>query len=218
MKKSMKVMVNDILVNDLFYLSKFEREGEALENKDFEVRNCVEEVLMLFAVRKGAGNPELAYCIHSQVPDRVNGDRKRLSQVLINLIENAITSTSQGEVFLDIRSRPCKLVNKIELVFKLRDTGSGIPANKINRLFKVTRTEELRHPAEAEPKGPGLVVCKNLIESMGGTISILSEPGIGATFIFNIFFTPALNPEHASIMAAPLGSGKRTVVTSPDVF
>jgi signal transduction histidine kinase len=197
----------------LLISSKFRREGEALEKKDFEVSSCVEEVLMIFAGRLGGSGPVLAYRIDSKVPEQVNGDRKRLSQVLINLVENAVRFTKKGEVFLDIRSQSSKKDNNIGLVFKLRDTGTGIPANRINLLFKEINTKELCDPTGGEPKSPGLIVCKKMVELMGGTIGVLSQPGLGTTFTFKVSFGHALKPRHPFMIPAP-GSGKRIVVTS----
>lgn len=167
--------------------------GEELEKKDFELRSCVAEAHLIFARKIGEGGPELACCIDSRVPEKVNGDRKRLSQILIHLLENAVTHTREGEIILSIRNQRSGQGNKIELVFEIQDTGSGIPANKIGQLFKRIAPQERNGDGEKQPAGPGLVLCKMLVESMGGTIHVQSEPGWGTRFTFNVLFDPALN-------------------------
>jgi signal transduction histidine kinase/ActR/RegA family two-component response regulator len=203
--------VNDILVSDMLNFSKSEREGEELEKRDFELRNCVEEALMIFAGKTGSDGPELAYCIRADVPEQVNGDRKRLSQVLMNLLENAVRYTPQGEIFLDIHSPGVRTGNMVELAFEIRDTGCGIPAGRIDQLFKGITPNDLEQ--EKGPVGLGLVVCKKLVELMGGTIRVESEPGKGTRFTFNIFVGPALKPKHSPLHPGSPAAGKKIIVS-----
>jgi two-component system sensor histidine kinase/response regulator len=198
--------VNGMLVSDLLNFSKSERGGEELEKRDFELRNCVKEVLMMFTGRIENGGPQLSYCIEAQVPEQLNGDRKRLSQILMNLVENAVRNTRKGEIFLIIRNCTPANENKIELEFELRDTGIGIPADRIKQLFNGVVKEDLPGTAEAEPKGLGLVLCKKLAEIMGGSISATSQPGQGATFIFSAVFNPPGSSE----------TGKKITLTTPN--
>jgi two-component system sensor histidine kinase/response regulator len=205
--------VNGILVDDLLNFSKSDRAGEELEKRDFELRNCVEESLMLFAGRMAEGGPELVYCIGAEVPGQVNGDRKRLSQVLINLLENAVRHTSQGEIFLDIRNLGSKTDNRIELVFEISDTGTGIPESKIDQLFKGITSDEVKAVSETRPAGLGLVVCKKLVELMGGKISVLSQPGRGSMFTFNIICNSAFRPKHSPVHPGFSEAGKRITMS-----
>jgi signal transduction histidine kinase/CheY-like chemotaxis protein len=206
--------VNDILVSDLLNYSKAELTGEELEKGDFEVRNCVEEVLKIFAERMEEGGPELAYRIDEQVPEQLNGDRKRLSQVLMNLLENALRYTPTGEVFLDVRCGGKAMDNRLDLVFEVRDTGSGIAPNKMEGLFKGINSVEQGDGPEKKQSGLGLVVCKKLVELMGGNIGVASEPGNGAAFTFNILARPALRPKHSPVNGAFAGTGEIIVVRS----
>jgi two-component system, sensor histidine kinase and response regulator len=209
--------VNDILVSDLLNYSKAELTGEELEKSDFEVRNCVEEVLKIFAERMEEEGPELAYRIDDQVPEQLNGDRKRLSQVLINLLENALRYTQKGEVFLDVRCRGKATDNRLDIVFEVRDTGSGIAPNKIEGLFKGITSPEQDDRPEKKQQGLGLVVCKKLVELMGGTIGVASEQGQGAAFTFNILARPALRPKHSPVHGGFAGAGKVIVVQTATV-
>jgi signal transduction histidine kinase/ActR/RegA family two-component response regulator len=211
--ESLLTAVNGILVSDLLNFSKSERAGEELEKRDFELRNCITEVLSMFANRVGEGGPELSYCIEAGVPEQVNGDRKRLSQILINLVENAVRYTPKGEINLAIRILSITNDHKLSLEFELKDTGCGIPANKLHQLFSGVIGEELSGPTGSEPKGLGLVVCKKLVELMGGNIGVNSQPGQGSSFIFSIFFSPALKPKHSPLNPGMAEPGKKTVIS-----
>lgn len=191
-------------VNDVLDSPRSDQAGEELEKRDFDLRDCVEESLMLFVGRTEEDAPKMVYCIDSKVPGQINGDRKRLSQVLTNLLENSVRHTSQGEIFLGIRKLGTKRDNRIELAFKISDTGTGIPASKMGQLFKGITSQAVDGGIEKKPEGPGLVVCKKLVELMGGEISVLSQPGQGATFTFNILCNPALRPK-----LSPVHPGKQ---------
>jgi signal transduction histidine kinase/CheY-like chemotaxis protein len=208
--------VNGILVSDLLNFSKSDRAGEELEKKDFELCNCVSEVLSMFAGRIGEDGPELSYCIGVGVPEQVNGDRKRLSQILINLVENAVRYTPKGEISLFVRCPDVIKDDKTSLEFELRDSGCGIPANQLGQLFSGTIGKELAGPAESEPKGLGLVVCKKLVELMGGNIGVNSQPGQGSSFIFSILFSPALKLKHSPLNPGVAATGKKTIIRGPN--
>jgi signal transduction histidine kinase/ActR/RegA family two-component response regulator len=205
--------VNGMLVNDLLNFSKSDRAGAELENRDFDLRSCVIEVLKMFAGRIGTDGPELYYRIEAQVPDQLNGDRKRLSQILINLVENAVRHTPKGEINLVIRSLPTTNDSKTALEFELLDTGCGIPADKLKQLFNGIVGEEVAGPVEGEPKGLGLVVCKKLVEIMGGSIGVKSQPGKGSAFIFNVRFSPAMKPKHSPVNPGVGDRGQKIAIS-----
>jgi len=205
--------VNGMLVSDLLNFSKSDREGEELEKRDFELRNCVNEVMMMFAGRIDKDGPELSYRIEAQVPEQLNGDRKRLSQLLMNLVENAVRYTPKGEISLVIRTLSATKGAKSILEFELQDTGCGIPADKLNHLFNGTIGADASGPAEGEPKGLGLVVCKKLVEIMGGSIGVKSQPGQGSIFTFNAMFSGALKPKHSPLNPGSADSGKKIIIS-----
>ena len=205
--------VNGILVSDLLNFSKFDRDGEELEKRDFELRNCVNEVLMMFADRISKDGPELSYRIEAQVPEQLNGDRKRLSQLLMNLVENAIRYTPNGEISLVVRTSPAIKDNGVTLEFELQDTGCGIPANKLHQLFNGTIGEDAAGQVESQPKGLGLVICKKLAEIMGGNISVKSQPGQGSIFTFTAVFSPALKPKHSPLNTGSAENDKKVILS-----
>jgi two-component system sensor histidine kinase/response regulator len=201
--------VNGLLVNDLLNFSKSDRAGEELEKKDFELHNCITEVLMLFAGKIDKNGPELSYCIEGQVPDQLNGDRKRLSQILMNLVENAVRYTAKGEISLVVRPLSTTKDNKTELEFELRDTGCGVPADKLDQLFNGIAGAEVPGSVEGEPKGLGLVICKKLVEIMGGNIRVESQPGNGSVFTFSVLFNPAVKPKYSPLNPGIVERGKK---------
>jgi len=215
--ENLLMTVNDILVSDMLNFSKSDREGETWEKKDFEVRNCVKEVLTMFVNRVGPGGPDVAYCMEAEVPEQVNGDRKRLSQVLMNLVENAVRFTKRGEILIHVRGLESKTGTEgpgsIGLVFEVRDTGCGIPGHKIKQLFKGISTQDLAPTGENQTTGLGLVVCKKLVELMGGSISVESQPDKGSVFTFQLFFAPAVLPKYSPLNPGFSEAGKKISLT-----
>jgi two-component system sensor histidine kinase/response regulator len=221
--------VNGMLVSDLLNFSKSDRESVELEKKDFELRNCVNEVLTMFAGRIGKDGPELSYRIEAQVPEQLNGDRKRLSQLLMNLVENAVRHTPNGEISLVVRSLPAAKDNGVNLEFELQDTGCGIAPNRLSQLFNGTIEEEANRTigteasatigeeasgqVEGQPKGLGLVICKKLAEIMGGSIGVKSQPDQGSIFTFSAVFSPALKPKHSPLNPGSAESDKKVVLS-----
>jgi signal transduction histidine kinase len=123
------------VINDILDFSKIEAGKMELEEKDFTLRNCIEEVLDLFANKANKMGIDLIYQIDFKVPTTIIGDSLRLRQVVTNIVGNAIKFTQQGEIFIGVH-----LLNvdgdKASIGFEVRDTGIGIPPDKLNRLFK----------------------------------------------------------------------------------
>jgi signal transduction histidine kinase/DNA-binding response OmpR family regulator len=178
--------VNELITAGMLNLSKSgEREKAKLEEKDFRLRDCIEEVLGLFVTDAGTTGPDLLYDMDARVPEVIRGDRKRLNQVLVNLVENAVRHTTKGLICIT-----ALLIGEeggdLELYFEVRDTGAGIEPTRIENLFNglaVTGKDPL--PADG-PQGLGLVICKKLVETMQGEIGVSSEAGKGSVFSFTI--------------------------------
>ena len=178
--------VNELLAAGMLNLSKAgEREKTVLEEKDFNLRDCIEEVLGLFVTETGTTGPDLLYDMDALVPEVIRGDRKRLNQVLVNLVENAVRHTTKGLVCIAVRLTG-EENGGLGLCFEVRDTGAGIEPARIENLFKgLDVPGEDRLSANAS-QGLGLVICKKLVETMQGNISVSSEPGKGSVFSFMI--------------------------------
>lgn len=174
------------VINDVLDFSKIESGKMELEEKDFNLRTCVEEVLDVFAAKATQMGLDLVYQIDFDVPEQITGDPTRLRQVLINLVSNAIKFTQKGEVFVKIHPVYTSPGGATTLCFEVRDTGIGIPANKIERLFKAFSQVDSSTTRKYGGTGLGLVISEKLIELMGGRIAVSSEPGRGSVFSFTI--------------------------------
>jgi signal transduction histidine kinase/ligand-binding sensor domain-containing protein/DNA-binding response OmpR family regulator len=173
------------VINDILDFSKIESGNMELEHKDLDLRASIEEVLDVFAGKAAKIGLDLIYEIDENVPLQIIGDSLRLRQILMNLVSNAIKFTQQGEVFIGVH-----LIKddqgEIELGFEVRDTGIGIPDDKLGRLFKAFSQVDSSTTRKYGGTGLGLVICEKLIELMGGFIAVESQVGVGTTFTFNI--------------------------------
>jgi signal transduction histidine kinase/DNA-binding response OmpR family regulator len=192
--ESLLKTVNDILVNDILDFSKLERQELELESKDFDLRNCVEEILEMFATRAAISKLDLIYYIDENIPTQIIGDVKRLQQILMNLLENAVKFTPNGEISINVSS-VVHGSNKPQLKFEMKDTGIGISEEQLIQLFKGIPNKKTKEKS-SEASGLGLVVCKKLVELMGGTIEVKSHLGKGSSFIFTIPLIPGIKQLH----------------------
>ncbi len=207
--------INNLLVNDIIEFSKVQQEGNQLEYKSFDLRDSIEEVLGLFAVKAGETELDLVYEIEKDVPEQIIGDSKRLRQVLMNLVENAVKFTHHGEIYVHIhRSLSSTPGYPPELNFDIRDTGMGITKEQLKHLFKGIPGKEFQKENGKEKAGLGLIVCKKIVELMGGTIEVKSEAGKGSSFSFKIPVTPSLKAvrEHAQQTNMSMLEGKKILV------
>jgi signal transduction histidine kinase/DNA-binding response OmpR family regulator len=173
------------VINDILDFSKIESGNLELDNHNFDLRQCVEEVMDLFAEKSAKKKLDLVYQIDYQIPAQVIGDSHRLRQILINLMGNAMKFTHQGEIFVGIELVKIE-GNDIELAFHVRDTGIGIPEDKISRLFKAFSQVDSSTTRKYGGTGLGLIISQRLVELMGGAIWVESKPGIGTTFSFTL--------------------------------
>lgn len=173
------------VINDILDFSKIESGNMELDVFDFNLRNLIEEVMDLFVGKAVSSGIELLYEIDPEIPDLIEGDGNRLRQILINLIGNAAKFTHDGEIHLkvDLNSKDN---TALDLCFQIRDTGIGISKDKLHRLFKSFSQVDSSTTRKYGGTGLGLVICKRLIDLMGGNIIVESEVGKGATFIFDI--------------------------------
>ncbi|MFD2934210.1 two-component regulator propeller domain-containing protein [Spirosoma flavum] len=174
------------VINDILDFSKIESGHLEIEQQDIDLRDCIEGVLDMFAGKAAQIGLDLIYQIDHQVPTQVISDGLRLRQILINLVGNAIKFTPQGEIVVSVH-----LVNRlpdeaVELAFEVRDTGIGIAANKLDRLFKAFSQVDSSHARQYGGTGLGLVISQRLIELMGGSIHVESEEGNGTSFHFTL--------------------------------
>ncbi len=179
-------------------------------------RDCVEAALDLLAEQASTKGLELADLIDPRTPTAWIGDVTRVRQILINLVSNAVKFTETGEVVVSVASRllassaettpeasppiptPPRLLRH-ELHISVRDTGIGIPADRMNRLFRSFSQVDVSTSRRYGGTGLGLVICKQLSELMGGRMWVESEPGKGSTFHFTILVEASSSPMRVSL-------------------
>jgi CheY-like chemotaxis protein len=181
------------LLNDILDFSKIEAGRLELDPIDFRLRFAVGEVLNTLAVPAGLKQLEMACQVGTDVPDALIGDLGRLRQVIINLIGNALKFTHSGEIVLSIHTE--HLDDEFAtLRFTVRDTGVGIPQDKIDQIFKPFEQADSTTTRKYGGTGLGLAVSTKLVELMDGRIWVESTLGIGSRFHFTARFRrgPAL--------------------------
>lgn len=174
------------VINDILDFSKIESGNMEIEQRDFDLRTCIEEVLDIFAGKAGQLGLDLVYQIDHNVPAQIIGDSLRLRQVLVNLVSNAIKFTEQGEIFVNVHLLQQKENGELELCFEVRDTGIGIPAGKMERLFKAFSQVDSSTTRKYGGTGLGLIICEKLVGLMGGHIDVKSKENEGTTFSFTM--------------------------------
>lgn len=173
------------VINDILDFSKIESGNLELDYQGFDMRQCLEEVMDVFSTRAAQKGLDLVYQIDYRIPAQIVGDSHRLRQILLNLISNAMKFTSKGEIFVWVDLLE-KTGSKLDLAFYVRDTGIGIPGDKISRLFKAFSQVDSSTTRKYGGTGLGLVISQRLVELMGGAIAVESEQGVGTTFSFTI--------------------------------
>ena len=185
------------IINDILDFSKIEAGRVELEAHPFDVEQCVAESLELLASQAHGKGLELSMYVDPSVPAEVIGDATRLRQVLVNLIGNGVKFTEAGEVFVHVRAiAPSE--NRMELVVSVRDTGIGIPADRQNALFSAFTQVDASTTRRYGGTGLGLSISKQLVELMGGRLSVSSQVGVGTTFTFNTMLVCVAAPRSAT--------------------
>ena len=175
------------VINDILDFSKVESGKLDLEMIAFNLYDCVGETMKTLALRAHQKGLELAYDADPEVPSQLVGDPGRLRQILINLIGNAIKFTQHGEVLVTIE-RLSQDARGVELHFKVKDTGIGIPPEKQGLLFKAFSQADSSTTRKYGGTGLGLAISTRLVELMGGKIWLESTAGQGSTFHFRARF------------------------------
>src|SRR6266850_2958547 len=208
------------IINDILNFSKIESGKLELEHRSFNLRECVEESLDLLATKAAEKGLNLLYEFDAGTPEMVFGDVTRLRQILVNLVSNAIKFTPQGEVETRVQAQrlPGRPLTSpaaaevgadgdwVELRFAVRDTGIGIGAEKVHKLFQSFSQADTSTTREYGGTGLGLAISKGLVQLMGGEMWVESAPGRGSTFCYTV-----------PLLAAPAGDDRAVYSTQPEL-
>ena len=188
------------IINDILDFSKIESGKLTLETQPFNLRECVEDALDLLAANAAQKGLDLVSHMDDDVPETVVGDVTRVRQILVNLIGNAVKFTHKGEVAVHVKhaategdgaASAASFGLPVTLQFAVRDTGIGIPEDKVGELFKSFSQVDASTTRHYGGTGLGLAISKNLAQLMGGTMWVTSTAGKGSTFLFTISVQPA---------------------------
>ena len=201
------------IINDILDFSKIESGKMELERAPFELSLCLEEALDLFALQASSKKLEIGYHMASDVPTWVLGDVTRLRQVIVNLVNNAVKFTPSGSISVEVRRANRELTplgldpgdpSRNILEFTIRDTGIGIPPDRIDRLFKAFSQVDSSTTRKYGGTGLGLAICQRLCELMGGSVRVESSAGQGSSFIFTIQTEVAPGASDSGLSTIPL--------------
>jgi PAS domain S-box-containing protein len=197
------------IIDDVLDFSKIEAEKLELEEQPVDVRECVESALDLVAVRAGDKGIGLGCLLEQDVPPAILSDPTRLRQALGNLLSNAVKFTEAGEVVLAVAAEKSR-DDWWTVRFSVRDTGIGIPAARMHRLFDSFSQVDASTTRRYGGTGLGLAISRRLAELMGGRLWAQSEEGKGSTFHFEILAREA--PAQRAAQGEPRLIGKRLLV------
>lgn len=201
------------VINDILDFSKIEAGKLELDPHEFLLRDSLGETLRTLAHRADAKGLELAAHIAADVPDALIGDSGRLRQVVVNLVGNAIKFTERGEVVVEVTvGRPAGADSQLSLHFAVRDTGIGIAADKLDRIFNEFEQADGSTTRRYGGTGLGLAISRKLVRLMSGQIWVESDEGRGSTFHFTAVFEVASRHDNATDRLPAMLEGMRVLV------
>ena len=204
------------ILNDILDVSKIEAGQLQLERIEFDLETVISDMADVLGLKADEKGLELLFQAAPDLPRRLVGDPTRLRQVLVNLGSNAIKFTDRGEVTVGMEvtatSGPAATAGDVELHGWVRDTGLGMLPEELSRLFQPFVQADSSTTRRFGGTGLGLVICKQLVERMGGRLWVDSQPGQGSTFHFNALFGPAGVAEPERAWTAAELRGKRALL------
>lgn len=219
------------IINDILDFSKIEAGKMELDPTEFDIRKNLGDTVRSLSLRADAKGLKLRFRVSDEVPIRVRADLGRLRQVLLNLVGNAIKFTERGEVHVNVRTAspvtPSEQVSTsngpLRLAFEVRDTGIGIPPEKIGSIFHDFEQADATTTRQFGGTGLGLAIASRIVSLMGGQLQVETLLGVGSRFFFEVEVHPILRSSEennagaagSSLPATPLQrkhlvGGKRT--------
>ncbi|MBC2710746.1 MAG: response regulator [Desulfosarcina sp.] len=176
------------IINDILDFSKIEAGKLDLESRPFNLDDVLDRVTDMFSQKAGEKGIELLVDMDPETPKALVGDPLRLQQILKNLVDNAVKFTQSGGIILVGTQSPQISPDRITLTFFVKDTGVGIAPVYLPMLFEPFSQADASIARKYEGTGLGLCICKQLVDILGGTIGVESQPGKGSTFTFSLPF------------------------------
>ena len=211
------------IIDDILDFSKIESGKFDVEAAPFSLADMLDGIRDVGGVRAAEKGIRLSVAASPDMPGELVGDALRVSQVLINLVSNAVKFTERGEVAVSVSPRH-RREDSLLALFEVRDTGIGMSREEVARIFRPFAQTDTSITRRYGGTGLGLVICKELVEMMGGKISVSSEPGRGSVFSFELLFRlpdavlPAVaRPEGGSAPAVRL-PGRRVLLVEDNAI
>ena len=195
------------LINDILDFSKVEAGKLELERVELDPRGALKDVIRLIGIQAHAKNLKITTSLDAALPKILTGDPARLRQILLNLCGNAVKFTQHGEVAVNMRVLDSD-VESVTVRFEVRDTGSGIPADRLHQLFRPFAQGDASTTRRFGGTGLGLSIVKQLVELMGGQVGVDSREGSGSTFWFTARFGIATGSENVRPLPQPIVAGQ----------
>ena len=170
------------VIDDILSFSKLESDKMKIVSSEFKLRECLEDTILMLSQSASEKKVEMVLLIDADIPDVVMGDPDRISQVVVNLVNNAIKFTDKGSIVVHVQNE----LDSDAIHFSISDTGCGISEEAQEKLFSPFYQENLKSSKRHGGTGLGLIICKRLVEMMEGDIGFSSEQGVGTEFYFNL--------------------------------
>ena len=199
------------VINDILDFSKIEAGKLDIETVDFRLDDVIASVTSITAQKAQDKGLEFLAEVASSVPQHLMGDPLRLGQVIVNLINNAIKFTENGEVYLKAELQE-QVGERARLRFSVKDTGIGMTPEQAAKLFQPFSQADTSTTRKHGGTGLGLTICRRLVELMGGEIGLESKPGVGSTFRFTVSLGVASGPARERIVPERLRTVSALVV------
>lgn len=205
------------VINDILDFSKIEAGRLEIVPGDFNFHHALEDVVEMLAPSAARKGVELACQVHADVPMLVRTDSDRLRQILVNLVHNAIKFTDTGAIRVRA-TRERAAQDGVTIRVTVSDSGIGIPADRIDRLFKAFSQADASTTRHYGGTGLGLAISKKLVEMLGGEIGVVSEAGRGSTFWFTLPVIGITDREEETSPARPDPASLRVLVVDDSAF
>ncbi|HWF46144.1 MAG TPA: response regulator [Bryobacteraceae bacterium] len=206
------------VLDDVLDFSKIESGKLELENEPFSLKESMEWSIGIYRKAALDKNLELKLNIGDNVPARLIGDATRIRQVITNLINNSIKFTERGFIGVAVAIEDMATDGRCRLVIEVSDTGVGIPADRMDRLFQPFSQIDASTNRRFGGTGLGLSICKRLLEMMGGEIDVQTQLGTGTKFVVSVPVTVAGSEPETSSDPARLSSPKRILIVEDNVI